>query len=280
MRNCLIIVNTFKTEASPLGTEVKLFLQARGIQCTVFSYDGSAVEPPTGYFDFVVTLGGDGTVLFAARFCAPKHIPIFSVNLGNFGFIAGVEKDCWKQELTDYIEGKMAVQKRSLLTAAVERNGRQMFTALALNDIVVSAKMAVHLVNIDVCYNDAPLGKFKSDGIIVSTSTGSTAYSAACGGPIVAPSVDALILTPMNSFSLSSRPLVLGGDGVLTMTVLPSRAGLAVTADGQIPFELKEGDKIKINLAKDIKAELVCSNEGHFFAALRSKLNWSGGPHA
>lgn len=96
----------------------------------------------------------------------------------------------------------------------------------------------------------------------------------------MAPSVDALILTPMNSFSLSSRPLVLGGDGVLTMTVLPSRAGLAVTADGQIPFELKEGDKIKINLAKDIKAELVCSNEGHFFAALRSKLNWSGGPHA
>ncbi|MGN0737887.1 NAD(+)/NADH kinase [Treponema porcinum] len=281
MKKCLIVVNTHKDESQNLGRMIQSYLAAKSIESSVFCFDGFSTENPFTGFDFVITLGGDGTVLFAARGCVKSKIPVFPVNLGEFGFIASIQKNEWQKELDLFLAGKSEVDERNMLNAAlVSTRQSEPFSGIGLNDVVICAKTAARTIMFTVSYNDVPLGTFKADGIIISTATGSTAYSASAGGPIIDPELDALVLTPINSFSLSSRPLVLSPRGEVGITILPSRENdVIITIDGQKPFDLHEGDCIKIRRLQE-KVKLVGCTTNKFYGALRSKLNWSGGPHA
>ena len=281
MKKCLIVVNTHKDESQNLGRMIQSYLAAKSIESFVFCFDGFSTENPFTGFDFVITLGGDGTVLFAARGCVKNKIPVFPVNLGEFGFIASIQKNEWQKELDLFLAGKSEVDERNMLNAAlVSTRLSEPFSGIGLNDVVICAKTAARTIMFTVSYNDVPLGTFKADGIIISTATGSTAYSASAGGPIIDPELDALVLTPINSFSLSSRPLVLSPKGEVGITILPSRENdVIITIDGQKPFDLHEGDCIKIRRLQE-KVKLVGCTTNKFYGALRSKLNWSGGPHA
>ncbi|MDY5633441.1 MAG: NAD(+)/NADH kinase [Treponema porcinum] len=281
MKKCLIVVNTHKDESQNLGRMIQSYLAAKSIESFVFCFDGFSTENPFTGFDFVITLGGDGTVLFAARGCVKNKIPVFPVNLGEFGFIASIQKNEWQKELDLFLAGKSEVDERNMLNAAlVSTRQSEPFSGIGLNDVVICAKTAARTIMFTVSYNDVPLGTFKADGIIISTATGSTAYSASAGGPIIDPELDALVLTPINSFSLSSRPLVLSPKGEVGITILPSRENdVIITIDGQKPFDLHEGDCIKIRRLQE-KVKLVGCTTKKFYGALRSKLNWSGGPHA
>lgn len=281
MKKCLIVVNTHKDESQNLGRMIQSYLAAKSIESSVFCFDGFSTENPFTGFDFVITLGGDGTVLFAARGCVENKIPVFPVNLGEFGFIASIQKNEWQKELDLFLAGKSEVDERNMLNAAlVSTRQSEPFSGIGLNDVVICAKTAARTIMFTVSYNEVPLGTFKADGIIISTATGSTAYSASAGGPIIDPELDALVLTPINSFSLSSRPLVLSPKGEVGITILPSRENdVIITIDGQKPFDLHEGDCIKIRRLQE-KVKLVGCTTKKFYGALRSKLNWSGGPHA
>ena len=281
MKKCLLVVNTHKAESQKLGRVIQSYLAAKSIESFVFCFDGFSTENPFTGFDFVITLGGDGTVLFAARGCVKNKIPVFPVNLGEFGFIASIQKNEWQKELDLFLAGKSEVDERNMLNAAlVSTRQSEPFSGIGLNDVVICAKTAARTIMFTVSYNDVPLGTFKADGIIISTATGSTAYSASAGGPIIDPELDALVLTPINSFSLSSRPLVLSPKGEVGITILPSRENdVIITIDGQKPFDLHEGDCIKIRRLQE-KVKLVGCTTKKFYGALRSKLNWSGGPHA
>ena len=281
MKKCLIVVNTHKDESQNLGRMIQSYLDAKSIESSVFCFDGFSTENPFTGFDFVITLGGDGTVLFAARGCVKNKIPVFPVNLEEFGFIASIQKNEWQKELDLFLAGKSEVDERNMLNAAlVSTRQSEPFSGIGLNDVVICAKTAARTIMFTVSYNDVPLGTFKADGIIISTATGSTAYSASAGGPIIDPELDALVLTPINSFSLSSRPLVLSPRGEVGITILPSRENdVIITIDGQKPFDLHEGDCIKIRRLQE-KVKLVGCTTNKFYGALRSKLNWSGGPHA
>ena len=226
-----------------------------------------------------MTLGGDGTVLSACRGCAPLGIPVFPINLGEFGFLAVVSPSSWKKDLLSYIEGKAFTGRRSLVRSEVIRDGKTVFDVCGMNDAVISSPGSSRLVNLDVAYNHALLGPFKANGIIVSTPTGSTAYSAAAGGPILDPSLDGLVLTPVSSFSLSARPLVFSAKGEIAITVKASRVDVGLSIDGQVNFDLQENDVIILGIP-DYKASIICSTQEKFYAALQSKLNWSGGPRA
>ena len=280
MKKVLIIINTSKNESLSLSKKIAAFLQSKKIECDFLSFDGFTQDKPIKDYDFVITLGGDGTVLYAGRNCVQYDIPVFPVNLGQFGFMSSVQQNEWEQCLELYLSGKAAFQERCMLKASLYRADKLQSEHLALNDIVISAKHTARTVAMDVFFDQDHLCKLKSDGVIICTPTGSTAYSASAGGPIVDPTLDALVMTPINSFSLSSRPIVLRPDGTLTVNIQPCRTKeIRMLADGQEPVTLIEGDKIKIKLI-DKKIKLICCTQEKFFNALRSKLNWRGEPYA
>lgn len=280
MKNCLIVVNTYKKESQSIAKEIGKFLDSKRIFYNVFEFNGfSDVYPFAGY-DFVITLGGDGTVLFACRGCAHLGIPVFPINLGQFGFIAGIQKNQWKKLLQDFINNKLIIYKRSLLSFKVIRNNKEIYLGNGLNDLVVNSKIVANTINLELACNDISLGECKADGIIIATSTGSTAYSASAGGPIVDPDVEALVITPLNPFSLSMRPLLVNASSEISIKIMHSRVNeYILTVDGQKPYELVEGDLVKITKFTN-DALLVGTSKENFYNALRFKLNWSGGPHA
>lgn len=280
MKKALVIINVYKDESMALAKEISNFLKERDFETEYFSFDGFCDNAPISGYDVVITLGGDGTVLFAARNTVEHDIPIFPVNLGEFGFIASVQPDEWKEQFDNYLAGRVSVEERFMLNVKIKHDGKQIYSSLGLNDIVISAKRAATTVSLAVYYDSLPLCKLKADGVIVSTSTGSTAYSAAAGGPIVDPNLSAFVVTPVNPFSLSSRPIVLNPDGKITMTIENSRTKeTSITVDGQEPFLLQIGDEVTVE-QNEKKVKLIACTREKFYNALKSKLNWSGVPHA
>ena len=280
MKKALLIINVSKDESMTLAQEIATFLSKEGVQHEFLSFDGFVDNTDFKGYDFVISLGGDGTVLYAARNASKYGLPVFPVNLGEFGFIASVQPEDWQKELKVFMDGKALFEKRSMLKIDVLREGKKVYSSLSLNDAVISAERGVSTIMLSVKRNSLPLCRLKADGLIVATPTGSTAYSAAAGGPIVSPEVEAFVLTPLNSFSLSSRPIVLSPDSKLEISIEKSRIkGICLTVDGQEPFALNYGDIITIAMNKK-KALLVAGSEEKFYNALRSKLNWSGVPHA
>ena len=280
MSKALIIINVSKDESMTLAKEIAAYLKKKDVAYDFLSFDGFVDNTDFKGYDFVISLGGDGTVLYAARNASKYGLPVFPVNLGEFGFIASVQPEDWQKELKLFMDGKAVFEKRSMLKVEVRRNGKKVYSSLSLNDAVISAERGVSTIMLSVKRNSLPLCRLKADGLILATPTGSTAYSAAAGGPIVSPEVEAFVLTPLNSFSLSSRPIVLSPDSNLEITVEKSRIkGICLTVDGQEPFGIQTGDIISVILNKK-KAKLVAGSEEKFYNALRSKLNWSGVPHA
>lgn len=277
MKNCVVIINMFNDEAVEMSGKVSQILQQEGFVVSRIEYSGQE-SCEANLVDLVVTLGGDGTVLFAARNFASLGIPIFPINLGEFGFISAIHKDLWQKELKLYLDKKLPVFQRNMLSISVFRGETKLFSKNVLNDGVLSADGVARLVNFDIWCDSIPFGKFTSDGIIVATATGSTAYSAAAGGPIVDPALDVFILNPICAFSLSNRPLVLPGTSHLEIKIIHSRGTkVALTCDGQVVTQLAEGDCLRIEKAQD-KALLVGCHTESFYDALRSKLHWSGAP--
>lgn len=280
MKKVLIIINVVKPESKALSQKIADFLKTKGYVCDFFNFDGFCEDSDIRGYDFVVTLGGDGTVLFAARNCANYQIPIFPVNFGQFGFIASVQPQEWKEELESFLQGQASITQRSMANVRVIHNDEEIYSGNALNDVVLCARSAATTISLDVYFEMQLLCKLKGDGLIISTPTGSTAYSASAGGPILDPNLEAFVLTPINSFSLSSRPIVLSQAGVVSISVSESRAdGINLRLDGAKNVELSLGDTILIRRFEK-KVQLVNCTSSNFYSALRSKLNWSGGPYA
>ena len=280
MKKALIVINTSKEASVLLSHKIGSFLEDCGISTSFLNFEGNYIEYSFKEFDFVITLGGDGTVLYAARNAVEYGIPVFPVNFGQFGFIASVQPIEWKECLKAFLAGKAPIEERFMIDLKVFRDNNVVYSSLGLNDAVISSVKGVSTISLDIKYDNLPLCNLKADGVIISTSTGSTAYSAAAGGPIVDPRLSALVLTPLNSFSLSSRPIVLSPNGVLCISAEPGRAkDISLTVDGQEAVQLKPEDKIIIK-RNDKKIKLVYCTEEKFYNALKSKLNWLGVPYA
>ncbi|MGP1454460.1 MAG: NAD(+)/NADH kinase [Treponema sp.] len=275
-KRAIIIVTSYRKQAIALAHEIAAFLHDAAIAVDIYEYDKKNIAAPDAApYALAVSLGGDGTVLFAARFCAAHEIPVFPINFGTFGFIAGVKPSDWQQVLAFYLAGSLRPSTRMLLSASLYRKESLVSTLDVLNDVVISKK-GISKICLDIAFNGIAFGIYQADGIIAATPTGSTAYSAAAGGPILDPSVPAFLLTPVAAFSLSNRPIVLPASGVITIKVLHNRdEQVIMSIDGQQAYELREGDRISICMSK-YQAHLIgCSYES-FYDALRSKLAWSG----
>ncbi len=276
----LIIANTAKEPASTIAAEIASRLNDRGIATRQFLYRGQAIDlPDDETFDLAITLGGDGTVLFASRVLAERNVPILPVNLGDFGFISEVGRNEWAESFDQYLAGTIETGDRLVLEVCVRRGEAQIQHSRGLNDAVISAAGISKIVRLRVFLGDQPLGSYRADGIIVSTPTGSTAYSAAAGGPLLHPEMGAMILNPICPHTLSHRPIVVPPDELVRIGVEPDqRTAVVLTVDGQSELELLSGDCISVRAA-DRPARIVRSDRRTFYEVLRSKLNWTGGPN-
>jgi NAD+ kinase len=202
------------------------------------------------------------------------------VNIGDFGFITEVGRDEWAQAFDKYCDGKLGISHRIMLETRVLRGDQEVGFYTGLNDSVIASAGISKIVRLRVDVNGTALGRYRADGVIVSTPTGSTAHAAAAGGPILDPEMRALVLIPICPFTLSNRPLVLqGNEPVFIEVEQDQRTDVFLTVDGQDLFPLVEGDRICFSIS-EFPARIVRSDKRNFFEVLRSKLNWSGGPDA
>jgi NAD+ kinase len=276
----IIVVNLQKVGASGLVEEIASYLHDIGVEVNVFSYSGKADIPELESADLVFSLGGDGTVLFCSRIVESMSIPILAVNIGDFGFITEISKKEWKSAFTKYQNGQLDVSRRVMIKVMVERDGVSVAFHKGLNDAVISSNGISNIIKLNLQINETNLGKYRADGIIVATPTGSTAYSISAGGPILDPEMEALIINPICPFTLSNRPIVVSGNEVVSITVEENqRTDVILSVDGQDAYPLIPGDKIIVERSQT-KALLIRSDKRNFYDILRSKLNWSGGANA
>ncbi len=275
----LIIFNPEKHDAGKLSSEIHDYLDSRKIENVVCSSKEISDSYCNKGYRLVITLGGDGTVLYCARIFSPFKTPILAINFGEIGFITEIEKKNWKTALDSFINNDYLVKKHLMLKVSVFRKGEKIYQICGLNDSVITAGGGAKIVTLDVFVDDLYLGEYRADGIIVSTPTGSTAYSAAAGGPLLYPEMDAVLLTPICPYSLSNRAIVLPVDKRIRVSVeKEQRVDLVLTTDGQEIFKLQKGDTIILEKSQ-YRAHIVRSSENLFFEKVKSKLNWSGGPN-
>jgi NAD+ kinase len=282
IKRVFLFINLRKNDAGLLAEQIRKVLEGRHIEVQSFSPENGSGPDLQGVYDLAFSLGGDGTVLYAARAMAPLGVPIIPVNLGTLGFIAEATPKDWAAVLDQWIAGTAGLSRRLMLEIGVERQGAVVKNAACLNDTVISASGIAKLIRLQVLSEPLPsqgfirLGQYRSDGLIVATPTGSTAYSMAAGGPILDPELEALIINPVCPFTLSHRPLVLPSrEPVIVKIEEEQRSGVLLTVDGQITETLEPGDKILIRQAP-YQAELIYSERNAFYRALNAKLNWSG----
>jgi NAD+ kinase len=222
--------------------------------------------------DLLVVLGGDGTLLSVARAVGDQGTPILGVNLGGLGFLTATTLDEVTPALAAYAEGRMVTEERMMLRARVRRGDEVVAEHLALNDAVITKTAMSRIISLSVSVDAQFATAYRADGLIVSTPTGSTAYCLSAGGPIVYPTMDAIVLTPICSHTLTNRPIVLPG-GLRIDVTLRSNQEVMLTVDGQVGVALREDDTVELERAAS-RIRLVRFPEKHFFSVLRTKLKW------
>ena len=227
------------------------------------------------YCDLVIAIGGDGTMLKASHALCDFNVPLLGVNLGHVGFLADIPTENISKNMDDILSGNYVEDVRFLLEGQVIRDSESIFEDYALNDIVIQKWNIAHLLELKTYIDGTFVHTHRSDGMIVSSPTGSTAYALAGGGPIVQPSLDALLLVPICPHSLTNRPIVIDGKSSIEVVVSTrdiDNSRLAI--DGEVKFELAPNDRVKI-IKKDKKIKLIHPPEHDQFHILREKLNWS-----
>ena len=226
--------------------------------------------------DLIVAVGGDGTMLHAARMAAMADVPVLGINRGRLGFLADVGPEQMVQSLDDALGGRCQAERRMLLAAQILADGRPI-EALALNDVVVAKRETGRMVDVRTWVNGAYVNTHVGDGFIIATPTGSTAYALSCGGPIVHPSLDAVVLVPVCPHTLSDRPIVVPASSVVEIELadrFESRA--QVVCDGIVLCDLDPGVRLRIERAR-VNATLLHPPGHDYYRILRSKLHWGRG---
>ncbi len=228
--------------------------------------------------DLIIVVGGDGSLLSAARVLSRFDVPVLGINRGRLGFLTDVSPEDIECKVGAVLDGQYVHEKRFLLDAEVCRGGDPIGVADALNDVVVNSGTSAKMIEFELYIEGEFVYRQRSDGLIVSTPTGSTAYSLSAGGPIMHPRLDAILLVPMFPHTLSARPIVVDGNSEIKLVIAESNAeGVPVTCDGQVNLTAQPGDTVYIR-KKPHKLKLVHPRGHSFYAGCRDKLGWNTSP--
>lgn len=252
--------------------DVEVVLESKLAELVSYKHS-STVENFHKNVDIVLVLGGDGTFLGVTRIISKDRIPIVGINMGNLGFLTEVTKD-EAIELVDIIVKKnYEIEKRDMISAKVIRAGKEICTYDVLNDVVINRGILSRVVDLSIEIDSKKINTFKSDGLILSTPTGSTAYSLSAGGPIVFPSLPLIIITPICPHTLTNRPLVVSNGRKIKVEALTDTSEFHLTLDGQISVELMKNDIIEVCKSTQ-SVNFILSPFRDYFNILRTKLMW------
>ncbi|MBA2501382.1 MAG: NAD(+)/NADH kinase [Pyrinomonadaceae bacterium] len=289
LRRVGVIVKPQQPEALKTMCRLVAWLAERDIElASVPEVDAARVEAETGCpvrvmtheelganVDLMVVLGGDGTMIAAARLLGEREIPVLGINYGTFGYLAEFRNEEMIPALEAIIRGDYRIDRRVMLQARLVRGEQELTSKRILNDVVISKSALARIIEIEAWLNNQFVGSFRADGLIVSTPTGSTAYNLSAGGPVIYPSMNAIVITPICPHTLSHRPIVVPDDAGIELRLKTPNEEVALTLDGQVGFPLEVGDRVKVTKSRT-SFNIVQPANRNYFEVLRSKLRWGG----
>lgn len=281
MKNIGIIVKPNKPDAIALAKELSAWLTKRDVVvhldetlAPLINHSLSSLRAELSQLvDMLIVLGGDGTFLSAVRAMEGKSVPILGVNLGGLGFLTEITLDELYPVLEKILQGKMETEKRMKICAKVLRQGELVGQYSVLNDAVITKSVLARIIHLRNSINGDYVTTYKGDGVIISTPTGSTAYSLAAGGPIVYPAMDSILITPICPHALTNRPLLIPDQATVEFTLESEESDVRLTLDGQVGCALHPFDQVVVTKAEDYVL-FVKSPFKDYFQILRTKFKW------
>ncbi len=249
-------------------------------QAPIFE-SGSILECPEDSFaercDLIISIGGDGTLLYAASLVARHAVPLLGINRGRLGFLTDVGPASMLEDVDSVLGGKYLQDRRSLIAARLQRNGAPAVHAIALNDVVINKRETGRMMELETSINGRYVNSHGGDGMVIATATGSTAYALSCGGPIVEPDLDVYVLAPISPHTLSDRPIVVRASSKILVRIADRHESRAqVTCDGTVLGEMGPGDNLHVE-GSDAQVTLLHPPGYDYYRLLRSKLHWGRG---
>lgn len=277
-----ILAKPHRPEAQPVMKELVEWLQGKGLE-VFFDLDSAALvgrevrgfkksELPS-LVDLIIVLGGDGTLLSVARLVGVRKVPILGVNLGGLGFLTEVTLEDLYETLEEVLSGGYQFSERLMLTTHIHRQGERIAEYSVLNDVVINKGALARIIEMETLIDSEYVTTYRADGLIISTPTGSTAYSMAAGGPIVYPSLQALLLTPICPHTLTNRPLVISDRVKVEVILISENEDVYLTLDGQVGFALRCQDVVEVR-SSEHSIKLIKSTHRSYYEVLRTKLKW------
>jgi len=281
MKNIAIIAKPHGDRVKPLIYEIMGFLSSRGCNVLKDKRTAEVIAEPSfnsdeeiqENADLIVVLGGDGTLISAVRIIGDKETPVLGINLGRLGFLTETTADDAVSALKDVLDGDYMMERRMKLHSHIFRENEKMLEIDVLNDIVINKSDAARIFETTVYIDGMLVNEYRADGLIIATPTGSTAYSLAAGGPIVHPSLETMIITPICPQGLSNRPIVISDDSEVTIKVNADRESVSITYDGQIFRKLDKSKTITVKKSSTV-TNLIVPKTKNYYSLIREKLGW------
>lgn len=284
IRTVALVVNAGKPEARAAASEIAGILARRGVRviadpetARLLGDEGIGRDEAglRAEADLAVSVGGDGTVLKAARFIAGSRVPLIGINLGGLGFLTASARSGARECIVAALEGRCRSEERMMLRVSLRRGGRKIGAHVVLNDAVIAKGAVSRLMALDAYIDDEYLVTYVSDGLIISSPTGSTAYSLSAGGALVSPDMDAIMITPICPHMLTNRPMIVPGARAVRVRVSTRGRDATLTLDGQVSEALRDGDEVAV-AGEGARLTLLTSPRKTHYQLLREKLHWGG----
>ncbi|NTU42516.1 MAG: NAD(+) kinase [Nitrospirales bacterium] len=280
MKRIGIICKTAKDEPVVILRDLLPWLREKGLE-VFLEADAASVLNMEGYsrsripflVDVIIVLGGDGTMLSVARLVGDKGVPILGINLGGLGFITEVNREEIFDAVEKLLAGSCSMEERIMLTTHIHRHGEMISDYVVLNDIVINKGALARIIELETSVNGSYVTSFRADGLIIATPTGSTAYSLSAGGPILYPTLNSILITPICPHTLTNRPIVLPDDMSIEIVLKSESEDVFLTFDGQVGFSLRKGDIVTVRKAA-FTTKLLIPCQRDYFHVLRTKLKW------
>ena len=280
MQKIGIICKTGISEPVVILKELLPWLRQKGYETFVdvetasaLNIDGFARSQIPSLSDLIIVLGGDGTLISTCRLVADKGVPVLGVNIGGLGFLAEVPVEKLYEMLEMVLTGECPIEERLMLKAQVLRHGALIAEYNVLNEVVVNKAALARIIDLETYINQSYVTTFKADGLIISTPTGSTAYSLSAGGPVLYPTLDNMVVTPICPHTLTNRPIVLAGNSVIEVILRSPTERVYLTLDGQVGFSVMQNDTVVV-VKSPFKTRLLIPCDRDYFEILREKLKW------